>query len=155
MPETITDLATPDAVASQIAVTQQIFSLMAGIEVYPSETPLLETDLSFESELDYLSFCKGSIVLDCSAPVAFAFTERLMGVPTPTAFDDDVKDALGELANMIGGNLKGLLSADTVLSAPVVFSDKRAPVEKEHAKLTSIDFECEFGLFRLCLYGSD
>jgi CheY-specific phosphatase CheX len=153
MPETIAALTTPDVLESQIAVTQLVFALMAGIEIYPSATTLLEADPFFESVLDYLSICKGSIVLECSARVAFAFTERLMGIPTPTTFDDDVKDSMGELVNMIGSNLKGLLSVDTVLSAPVVFYDKHAPLRQIRTNLMCIDFDCEFGLFRLSLYG--
>lgn len=153
MSETLAVLTTPDALESQIAVTQQVFALMAGIEINPSTMMLPATDLFLESVLDYLVVCKGSIVLECSAPVAFAFTERLMGIATPTAFDDDVKDAMGELVNMIGGNLKGLLSVNTVLSAPVVFHDKHASMPQHLRKLSCIDFDCEFGLFRLSLYG--
>ena len=153
MPETLAVLATPDALESQITVTQQVFALMAGIEIFPSEAALPETDLFLESVLDYLFICKGSVVLECSAPVAFAFTERLMGIPTPTEFNDDVKDSMGELVNMIGGNLKGLLSVDTVLSAPVVFNEKHASITQNRVKLSSIDFDCEFGLFRLSLFG--
>jgi CheY-specific phosphatase CheX len=151
MPETLAALATPDALESQITVTQQVFALMAGMEVYPSGSTLPETELFLESVLDYLVICKGSVVLECSAPVAFVFTERLMGVPTPTEFDDDVKDAMGELVNMIGGNLKGLLSADTVLSPPVVFHDHGSMI-RQRTKLSCIDFDCEFGLFRLSIY---
>lgn len=152
MPETLAALTTPDALESQIAVTQQVFSLMAGIDVYPSDRSLNQTDLFLESVLDYLFICKGSIVLECSAAVAFAFTERLMGIATPTTFDDDVKDSMGELVNMIGGNLKGLLSVDTVLSAPLVFHDRQVPLQENRVKLSFIDFDCEFGLFRLSLY---
>lgn len=159
MPETLAALTTPDALESQIAVTQQVFMLMAGMEIYPSQRPLPETDLLIESVLDYLFVCKGCIVLECSAAVAFAFTERLMCVPTPAAFDDDVRDAMGEMVNMIGGNLKGLLSVDTVLSAPVVFHDRQGPVPPHRtphgARMSSIDFDCEFGLFRLSLYSED
>ncbi len=153
MPQTLAVLTTPDAIESQIMVTQQVFSLMAGMEVYPTATALPETDMFLESVLNYLSVCKGSLVLECSAPVAFAFTERLMNVPTPTHFSEDVKDSMGELVNMIGGNLKGLLSVDTVLSAPLVFHDKHAPMPQDRPKLSCIDFDSEFGLFRLSLYG--
>ncbi len=153
MPETLAVLTTPDAIESQITVTQQVFVLMAGMEVYPSTRGLPETDLFLESVLNYLSVCKGSLVLECSAPVAFAFTERLMGIPTPTEYNDDVRDSMGELVNMIGGNLKGLLSVYTVLSPPVVFHDTPAPLPQHSPKLSCIDFDCEFGLFRLSLYG--
>jgi len=153
MPETLDVLTTPDNLESQIAVTQQVFALMAGIDIHPSARSLPETDLFLESVIDYLSICKGSIVLECSAPVAFAFTEQFMGIPTPTAFDEDVKDSMGELVNMIAGNLKGLLSVDTVLSAPVVFHEKLTPIPQTRTKLSCIDFDCEYGLFRLTLYG--
>ena len=153
MSTTLDVLTTPDAIESQIAVTQQVFSLMAGMEIYPSAIALSETETFTESVLTYLAVCKGSLVVECSAPVAFAFTERLMNIPTPTEYSDDVKDAMGELVNMIGGNLKGLLSVDTVLSPPLVFHDQHSPMPQGRPKLSSIDFDCEFGLFRLSLYG--
>lgn len=40
---------------------------------------------------------------------------------------DDVRDALGEIANVIGGNVKGLLPEHTALSLPVVSFDGRCP----------------------------
>ena len=153
MPETLAVLTTPEALESQIAVTRQVFALMAGMEIYRSSSMLPVTELFLESVLDYLVVCKGSLVLECSAPVAFAFTERLMGIAMPTAFDNDVKDSMGELVNMIGGNLKGLLSVDTVLSAPVVFHDLPMSMPQDRMKLSSIDFDSEFGQFRLSLYG--
>ncbi|MGI4828067.1 MAG: chemotaxis protein CheX [Janthinobacterium lividum] len=38
-----------------------------------------------------------------------------------TEVDDDVLDAIGELANTVGGNFKGLFSADTTLPIPEIF----------------------------------
>jgi len=43
-----------------------------------------------------------------------------MRIPAPTSFDDDVCDALGELVNMIGGNLKSVLPPGESLSIPTV-----------------------------------
>jgi hypothetical protein len=39
--------------------------------------------------------------------------------------DDDVRDAVGELVNVIGGNLKALLPGDTAISTPLVFTSPR------------------------------
>jgi CheY-specific phosphatase CheX len=155
MPQTLTTLTTPDALEAQISVTQQVFEIMAGIAVYPSTRALSQADPCVESVLRYLVVCKGSIVLESSASVAFGFTERMMSVPTPTWCDDDVKDAMGELVNMIGGNLKGLLPIETELSSPIVF--EKPPLEMAHSRpgrLSRTDFDCEFGLFRLSLYGN-
>ncbi len=41
--------------------------------------------------------------------------------------DDDVLDALGELVNMIGGNIKSLLPSGSVLGLPMVSSTPAPP----------------------------
>lgn len=47
--------------------------------------------------------------------------------PGETVAREDAQDALGEMANVIGGNLKGLMSASAVLSAPAVASGAVRP----------------------------
>ncbi len=56
---------------------------------------------------------------------------------------EDIQDALGELANMMGGNIKSLLPVPSTLSFPVVAitnHDLRFPKTETVAMLT---FECE------------
>jgi chemotaxis protein CheX len=48
------------------------------------------------------------------------FTGRLLGIEPPEEFNDDVRDAVGELANMIAGNLKPLLPPGVALSMPTL-----------------------------------
>jgi CheY-specific phosphatase CheX len=56
--------------------------------------------------------------------------------------DADVMDALGEVANMIGGNVKALLGA-TSLSLPSVTSGDRFVVHVPGSRLeTTSAFEC-------------
>ena len=43
-----------------------------------------------------------------------------MGISAPDSVDDDVRDAVGEIANMIAGNLKTILPPETALSAHTV-----------------------------------
>ncbi|MCM3661933.1 chemotaxis protein CheX [Georgenia satyanarayanai] len=49
-----------------------------------------------------------------------------MGPAEPVAVED-VRDALGEIANVIGGNLKGLMTGSNALSLPVVTLDDTQP----------------------------
>src|SRR5664279_3671280 len=51
---------------------------------------------------------------------ACQFTNCLMGLPLPEEVNDDVRDTMDELANMLGGNLKSLLPRGVVLSMPSV-----------------------------------
>jgi chemotaxis protein CheX len=62
----------------------------------------------------------GAVLIECPLPMAYEFTARLMRIPKPIQFDNDVYDALGELANMIGGNLKSVLPRGVSLSMPSV-----------------------------------
>lgn len=62
----------------------------------------------------------GAVLIECPMGMALEFTARLMRIPKPVQFDDDVFDALGELANMIGGNLKSVLPRGVNLSMPSV-----------------------------------
>jgi chemotaxis phosphatase CheX-like protein len=50
----------------------------------------------------------------------FCFTEQLMAVDRPRAINEDVRDTLGGIAKMIGGNLKALPPAGVGLSLPSV-----------------------------------
>jgi CheY-specific phosphatase CheX len=52
--------------------------------------------------------------------MARTVTSRMLGVEAPARVDDDVIDAVGELVNMIGGNLKRILPPGVVLSLPSV-----------------------------------
>lgn len=61
----------------------------------------------------------GAILLQCPMPVAATLTEALFqsgGEPRP----DDIRDALGELTNMLAGNVKALLPEPCGISLPAV-----------------------------------
>jgi chemotaxis protein CheX len=47
----------------------------------------------------------------------------LLGVDLDDVTPEDVRDALGELANIIGGNVKSLMPEPAALSLPVVLID--------------------------------
>jgi chemotaxis protein CheX len=63
---------------------------------------------------------RGAVLLQCEPPQAFEFTSLSMGIRKPDGVNDDVRDAIGEIAHMIAGNLKSALPANTALSMPSV-----------------------------------
>ena len=62
----------------------------------------------------------GAVLLECSPRQACLFAGRILSMDTPYAVNDDVRDVLGELANVIGGNLKCGMSTGVRLSMPSV-----------------------------------
>ena len=70
----------------------------------------------------------GMVSVELPTGLAEAVTRRMLMVPEsdPTVHDEDVADAVGELVNMIGGNVKSLMPGPSVLSLPVVAAGRVA-----------------------------
>lgn len=62
----------------------------------------------------------GAVVLECSAALARQVTARIFDVHAAAATPGEAQDALAELVNVTGGNVKALLAEPSQLSLPVV-----------------------------------
>lgn len=62
----------------------------------------------------------GAVQLELPPALARRATGAMLGLAEDDACPDDVRDAIGELANMVGGNYKSLLHGHCALSLPVV-----------------------------------
>jgi chemotaxis protein CheX len=62
----------------------------------------------------------GAILLECTRRQARHFTGLILATNPPQTVNDDVRDVLGELANVIGGNMKCGMSTAVRLSMPTV-----------------------------------
>lgn len=63
---------------------------------------------------------EGVLMVECEPGTAALLSATLLGLEPAQISDLDVADTLGELANVIGGNLKNLLPGPTLMSLPVV-----------------------------------
>ncbi|MEZ6092874.1 MAG: chemotaxis protein CheX [Pirellulaceae bacterium] len=57
-------------------------------------------------------------------------TEVMCGLTQEEMTEEDIKDALGEIANMIGGNVKGSLPGESKLSLPCVGNHDQFPINE-------------------------
>ena len=61
----------------------------------------------------------GAVVVTCGEATAVALTECLLRARPPAVIEpEDVDDALGELANVLGGNVKAALPGPSTLGLP-------------------------------------
>jgi hypothetical protein len=75
------------------------------------------------SWVDIIGPWTGSVVVTCAPATAAALTESVLMTRPPEVVDDeDVADALGELANVLGGNIKSVLPGESRLGLPRVGS---------------------------------
>ncbi|MBI1758553.1 MAG: chemotaxis protein CheX [Actinobacteria bacterium] len=86
---------------------------------------------------------RGHVVVACSSAASRHAAAALLGVELADVSGDDIADALGELANVIGGNVKSLLPEPSALSLPHVViaqndSSSRWPSVTELCRLAAI-----------------
>jgi chemotaxis protein CheX len=93
----------------------------------------------------------GVLTIGCSLKVARRAASIMFGKPEDAAAEEDMRDALGELTNMVGGNFKTLLKGDCRLSVPKVVDQ----VPNDHVvpkPVTHQWFECNGGFVLLHLF---
>jgi chemotaxis protein CheX len=98
-----------------IDTTLEVFASMIFIEITPEvsseENAAIEYNLS--SLIGLAGDFKGILAIQCPAEVAMGITGAMLGMEV-TELDGDVKDAIGEIANMVAGGLKeALIGAGT------------------------------------------
>lgn len=136
-----------------IGVVQDVFGTMLGVDVQARETGPTERPSHPVVGAVYLAGgWKGAVHLELECQQSFRLTAKLMAMEPPTSMDDDVRDAVAELANMIAGNLKSLLPSDTVLSMPSVVegSDFSLKVLGSNESVR-LEFDSSDGPFRVTL----
>ncbi|WP_028579377.1 chemotaxis protein CheX [Desulfogranum japonicum] len=117
-----------DGVTEQlIDSTIEIFTGMVMMEVAPTGqvmnrmNPLKD---SITGMVGLAGIHKGLLAVHLPKAVATAITSNFLGIEVD-AITEDVEDAIGEIANMLGGNLKSILSdkgKDIQLSLPSTIS---------------------------------
>ena len=133
-----------------IEAVKEIFSTMIMMEVSASgEVPADKTMTdSISGIIGLAGTHKGVLAIHLPHRVAMAITGSFLGMEIDE-INSDVEDAVGELANMIGGNVKSILSAngrDISLSMPTTISGKQYDFQPtKDADSFVIPLRCEAG----------
>ena len=101
-------------------IVEAVFANMLSLEVSKCGTPWFPGGDRLTSALHLAGDWNGAVLLECNRRQACRFAGRFLSIDPPEAVDDVVRDVLGELANMIGGNLKPVLTPGIRLSMPSV-----------------------------------
>jgi chemotaxis protein CheX len=110
-----------------IAATKDIFSTMVMMELsenYPLKEPVTRLHCSITSMVGLAGSYTGVLSIHCPQSLAMAITSNMLGMEVEE-IGEDVFDALGEIANMLGGHVKQVFSTggfDINLSIPTVIS---------------------------------
>ena len=95
---------------------------------------------------------QGTVTVELGARAAADLTARMLALPEDEpAADADVADAVGELVNMIGGNVKSLMPGPSVLSLPAVAAG-RAVFANDVVEVCRVDVAWRGGPVRICIH---
>jgi len=129
------------------ASTQEIFSSMIMLEVIPGEAFKRKNEMlknSISGIIGLAGTTKGLLAIHLPNPTALAVTTAFLGMDVEE-IDEDVRDAIGELANMLGGSLKAVLDpsgSDIKLSMPSsVYGEEYAIDCLADAEMVTVPFE--------------
>lgn len=136
-------------------IVQSVFTTMMDIEVHPSDASWSPTGERMTSIVYLTGDWNGAVILECTPSMACHFAGRILCMDPPECVDDDVCDVLGELANMIGGNMKSGMSAGIRLSMPSVMNGRDYDLRVCGAEVQErLGFRCENGNFWVTLLGN-
>jgi CheY-specific phosphatase CheX len=142
-------LGTIEQVQEQIPViVDDVFLAMLGVPVVSHPSPPTVEEEILTGSVFFVGAWKGGVSIEMGVSQAIHLTKCLNSSASPSGVDDDVRDAIGELANMIGGNLKASLPSGAHLSVPSVvrgtdYNMRMCGV----AEITSFGFSTEWGPF--------
>ena len=103
-----------------VPVVDMVFTTMLGLKVELYPMPWVRPPDMVTSAVYFAGAWQGAVLLECTRAQARTFAQLLMSIGPPATIDEDVRDTLGELANMLAGNLKSVLPSGVVLSMPSV-----------------------------------
>ena len=117
-PPLITDLLDEETVQS---IAQEAWSALVGDDEFLVPLPGGLPDDALSSWVDIVGPWNGTVVLTTGRGTAEELARCLLAEHAPPVLDEeDITDGMGELANVVGGNIKAVLPGPSVLGLPEV-----------------------------------
>ena len=126
----------------QIAeITRMVFDTVLGLDAVPADAaaPAADGAAMLAGAVHITGAFEGTVTVSCTPALASHAAAILFDVPDGAATESDTRDALSELVNITGGNLKPLVPGPSHLSLPQV-ANHAAPGDGK--LLGRVRFDC-------------
>ena len=127
-------------------ITKNVWSMVLGFRIQPVafDQGKVSAQEFVLGKVTISGTWQGAVTLGCSSALARRAAAAMFGKAPAEADAGEIRDALGELTNMIGGNFKTLLKGDCKLSVPNVVDT--VPFGAMNPAPEQQWFECEGGV---------
>lgn len=135
------------------AIVENVWASTLGYEAIPVDDPLEIADgVTGSVGISEAGAMLGRVYLHCSREVASSAAAVMFRLDLDAVGEQDAADTVGELINMIGGNIKSLLAENSQLEIPTVVIGGGL-VPDACVNVCDAYFVAEGGPFRVMLCG--
>ena len=103
------------------SIVRTVWSTQLGLEILDvddadrsSSTPTMTAAIHISGDFH------GGIRLECSRTIVRSAASIMFDLPADQLVDDDDRDVIGELANVVAGNIKALIPGTNSISLPTI-----------------------------------
>jgi len=137
-----------------VSIATDVWSSLS-LDLEQTEPAFDDADISGSSSVSITGNWDGVVRLDFAAELPGELAAAMFMMEPTDVTEDEVADAIGELANMLGGNLKSLLPEHSRLSLPSVVLGGPVTLRVIGATLVRrVDFTCGGRALRVTLWES-
>lgn len=123
--------------AEIVALTQEVCGSVLLLDAAQVDVASVERPREVMASVQITGTWQGAVVLLCSSALAHAATAAMFDTDLDAVNQADLDDAMGELANMIGGNIKNRLPTPCKLGLPTVVCGASVNARFPGTKLTT------------------
>ncbi|MBI5549018.1 MAG: chemotaxis protein CheX [Deltaproteobacteria bacterium] len=105
-----------------------IWTSVLGLPITPAAEEVAPQGISLTACVHITGAWEGALVLECPKETSRRAAAAMFGMETAEVSDAEMRDAVGELANVAGGNFKALLPGGCQLSLPTVVEGEKYTV---------------------------
>ena len=123
-------------------ITQTIWGTLFDLPLSGARASPLGPEALLTGCVQIVGGWRGAVMLQCPMSLAVTLTEQMFRSGSAPSVDD-VRDALGELTNVIGGNVKALFPGPSQLSLPAVAVGSDYDLGVVDASAVTVAFTCD------------
>ncbi|HTS87532.1 MAG TPA: chemotaxis protein CheX [Gemmatimonadales bacterium] len=124
-------------------VTETVWESVLGVTLLRGQKTTRRLERSMAGCVQFSGAWEGAITVECSTDFARHAAATMFGVERSATSEDDARDAIGELTNMTGGNVKALLPEPCRLSLPTVLEGSATTGGHPGGEpVTTVSFDC-------------
>ena len=133
--------------------THLVCSILLDFEIHPLPGTFEQSSTdTISGSVQITGKWNGAIMLSLPSALVNTLTEKMFSLEPGKASVEDKKDAIGEMVNMIGGNIKALLPDPSTLSTPLLAFEGHSLQFPSTKVVTHCHFECQGKPFAISLF---